>query len=48
MWHLSWELIDPVDGHVQVNKPNLPLASGEFSVAAGVALVTTFAAVVYM
>jgi hypothetical protein len=32
----------------KVNKPNLPLASGEFSVAAGVALVTTFAAVVYM
>jgi len=29
-----------------VNKPNLPLASGEFSVATGVALVTAFAAVV--
>lgn len=29
----------------KVNKPNLPLASGEFSVATGIALVTTFAAV---
>ncbi|KAG0609189.1 hypothetical protein M758_8G165000 [Ceratodon purpureus] len=27
----------------KVNKPNLPLASGEFSVATGIALVTTFA-----
>jgi len=32
--------------HVQVNKPYLPLASGEYSTATGIALVTTFAAVV--
>lgn len=38
---LLWWLI-----FLQVNKPNLPLASGEFSVATGIALVTTFAAVV--
>ena len=31
---------------VQVNKPYLPLASGEFSVATGIALVTIFAAMV--
>lgn len=30
----------------KVNKPNLPLASGEFSVATGIILVTFFAAVV--
>jgi homogentisate phytyltransferase/homogentisate geranylgeranyltransferase len=30
----------------KVNKPYLPLASGEYSSATGIALVTTFAAVV--
>ncbi len=34
--------------HVQVNKPYLPLASGEYSLATGIAIVVTFAAVVCM
>jgi hypothetical protein len=33
---------------VQVNKPYLPLASGEYSLATGIAIVVTFAAVVCM